>query len=205
MIVNLCGYSVSFGRDYVRFRRPRRRRRPNRLNKRICPKIELRGIRQHFEASANAGEQELTAGRRCLPEICAHPRRLRLKNLRDVTERKFVKFVKFVDLKFFASWRLGGKTCMERLSRKRQERRICWNFRVFRGQKFPCLGLRNRGVNAAQPFIHQGLPRQMNTSLIPERGNGVLSLIKPGLRGEIGGETCCGRIFEEATRMSPLH
>ena len=109
MIVDLCGYSVSFRRDYVRFRRPRRRRRPNRLNKRICPKIELRGIRQHFEASANAGEQWQTAGRRRLPEICAHPRHLRLKNLRDVTERKFVKFVQFVDLKFFASWRLGGK------------------------------------------------------------------------------------------------
>ena len=132
--MNLCGYSVSFGRDYVRFRRPRGKRRPGRLNKRICPKTKLRGIRQHFEASANAGEQGLTAGRRRLPEICAHPRHLRLKNLRDVTERKFVKFVQFVDLKFFASWRLGGKTCTERLSRKRQERRICWKFRVF-----PCI------------------------------------------------------------------
>ena len=73
------------------------------------------------------------------------------------------------------------------------------SFRVFRGQKFPCIGLRNRGVNAAQPFIHQGLPRQINISLVFEHGNGVLSLIKSGLGGEIGGETCCGRIFEEAT------
>ena len=173
MIVDLCGYSVSFGRDFVRFSRPRGKRRPDRLNKRIYPKIELCGFRKHSEASANAGEQGLTAGRRrlrhvprerlarfivsgggelpenpqllgefapfgdarifrvpagfarlasvrppCgrnkerfrrLPEICVHLRHLRLKNLRGTAERKFVKFVQFVDSNSLRLGVLAGK------------------------------------------------------------------------------------------------
>ncbi len=150
----------------------------------------FRGVRERGRTRADRGATTPSRNLRSSATSAA-------KNLHSVTERKFVQFV---DLKILCA--LAGKLAWKGFRGSGKNVAFAGNsvsFRVFRGQKFPCLGLRNRGVNAAQPFIHQGLPRQMNISLISERGNGVLSLIKSGLGGEIGGETCCGRIFEEAT------
>ncbi len=159
----------------------------------------FRGVRERGRTRADRGA--MTPSRNLRSSATSAAKNLRRRRGEKIREIRAIRGLKILRV-------LAGKLARKGFRGSGKNVAFAGNsvsFRVFRGQKFPCLGLRNRGVNAAQPFIYQCLPRQMNTSLISERGNSVLSLIKPGLGGEIGGETCCGRIFEEATRMSPLH